>query len=100
MAQKSSARSALRWHAVAIKPTGTSCEAARACRAARFLASEAPRLPLVECTTSDACTCTYKHLPDRRVNSRRQGDGGGLKRSNKVGQERRKEGDRRKGDPD
>ena len=94
-----STRSGRRWHAVAIRPKGQSCEAAQACRASRFLSAEAPRLPLEQCTTSDTCTCVYKHHPDRRVNSRRQEDGAGLKRSHKAGEERRKERDRRKGDP-
>jgi hypothetical protein len=91
-------RSVQRWHAVSIKPKGMSCDAAHACRAARFLSAEAPRLPLADCTTSDTCSCVYKHLPDRRVTSRREEDGGGLKRANKVGQERRSRRDRRKSD--
>jgi len=37
------------WHAVGIKTKGTCCAAVRAFRAARFLSSEAPRLPLSEC---------------------------------------------------
>jgi hypothetical protein len=86
------------WHAVSIRPKGKSCDAAHACRAARFLSAEAPRLPLPECTASETCACVYKHHPDRRLNPRRQDDGAGLKRSGKVGQERRKAGDRRKSD--
>jgi hypothetical protein len=31
----------------------------------RFLAKEAPRLPLDECTVAD-CQCEYKHHDDRR----------------------------------
>jgi hypothetical protein len=89
-----------RWRAIAIRSNGASCEAAQACRAARFLCSEAPRLPLAECTTADTCTCVYKHLPDRRAGSRRQEEGGGIGRTNKAGQERRKERDRRKSNPD
>jgi hypothetical protein len=89
-----------RWRAVAIRSNGASCEAAHACRAARFLCSEAPRLPLAECGTPDTCTCVYKHLPDRRVGSRRQEEGGGIRRENKAGQERRKDRDRRGSDLD
>ncbi len=87
-----------RWRAVAIRSTGAICEAAQACRAARFLCSEAPRLPLAECSTADTCTCVYKHLPDRRAGARRQDEVGGIGRTNKAGQERRKERDRRKSD--
>jgi hypothetical protein len=94
------AAGAQRWRAVAIRPNGAGCEAAQACRAARFLCSEAPRLPLAECTKPDTCTCVYKHLPDRRAGSRRQEEGGGIRRENKAGQERRKERDRRKSDPE
>jgi hypothetical protein len=107
MAQKSAETSrsarpsrAQRWHAVAIRPQGKSCDAAHACRAARFLSAEAPRLPLRECTVSDTCTCVYKHHPDRRLGPRRQQDGAGLARSGKSGQERRKAGDRRRSDLD
>jgi len=89
-----------RWHAVAIRPKGASCDAAHACRAARFLSAEAPRLPLAECTQSDTCTCVYKHHEDRRLAPRRQEEGGGLKRNNKSSQERRNSRDRRKSDPE
>ena len=93
-----SSAGAHRWHAVAIRPKGASCEASHACRAARFLSTEAPRLPLAECTKSDTCTCVYKHHLDRRVGARRQEEGGGIRRTNKADQERRKERDRRKSD--
>jgi hypothetical protein len=55
-------------------------------------------LPLVECSTSDTCTCVYKHHADRRAQPRRQGEKGGLRRSGKVAQERRLTHDRRKTD--
>jgi hypothetical protein len=86
------------WHAVAIKPKGQSCEAVQACRTARFLSSDAPRLPLVECSTSDTCTCVYKHHADRRAQPRRQDEKDGLRRSGKVAQERRVRHDRRNTD--
>jgi len=87
-----------RWHAVAIRPKGSTCEAVQACRSARYLSKEAPRLPLAECTSSDTCTCVYKHHPDRRLQPRRQGENGELRRNAKVAQERRLTGDRRKSD--
>ena len=86
------------WHAVAIKPKGQCCDAVQTCRTARFLSGDAPRLPLPECTTSDTCTCVYKHHADRRAHPRRQDEKDGLRRSAKVGQERRLTGDRRKTD--
>jgi hypothetical protein len=84
------------WHAVAIKPKGQCCEAVQARRAARFLSNEAPRLPLADCSTSDTCTCVYKHHADRRAHPRRQEEKGGLRRSGKVTEERRVTQDRRK----
>jgi hypothetical protein len=86
------------WHAVAIKPKGQCCEAVQACRMARFLSSDAPRLPLAECSTSHTCTCVYKHHADRRAQPRRQDEKGGLRRSGKITQERRVTHDRRKTD--
>ena len=91
-------RAASHWHAVAIKPKGQCCEAVQARRTARFLSNEAPRLPLAECSTSDTCTCVYKHHADRRAHPRRQDETDGLRRSGKVTQERRQTHDRRKTD--
>jgi hypothetical protein len=88
-----------RWHAVAIRPKGQCCEAVQACRTERFLSNEAPRLPLTECSTSDTCTCVYKHHADRRVQPRRQDEKeDGLRRNGKIVQERRQTHDRRKTD--
>jgi hypothetical protein len=86
------------WHAVSIATKSTSCEAARALRTARYLSAKAPRLPLAECTTPDACPCAYKHHEDRRGNSRRTEETTGLKRGGKVAQERRVSRGRRQTD--
>lgn len=94
----SPARSAGHWHAVAIKPKGPCCEAVQSRRSARFLPSDAPRLPLAECDTADTCSCVYKHHADRRAQPRRQDDKDGLARGSKVEQERRLPGERRKTD--
>jgi hypothetical protein len=91
-------RASSHWHAVAIKPKGQSCEAVQACRSARFLSSDAPRLPLAECNSSDTCTCVYRHHADRRAQPRRQDEKDGLRRGGKVEQERRLTRDRRKTD--
>lgn len=89
------ARASSHWHAVAIKPKGQCCDAVQAHRHARFLPSDAPRLPLKECNTSDTCTCVYKHHADRRALPRRQDERDGLRRGGKVEQERRLTRDRR-----
>jgi hypothetical protein len=78
------ARASNHWHAVAIKPKGQCCEAVQARRSARFLSKEAPRLPLPDCSTSDTCTCVYKHHADRRAQPRRQDERDGLRRSGSV----------------
>jgi len=86
------------WHAVSILPKGACCEAALKLRGARFLSAEAPRLPLAQCTTPKSCGCAYKHHADRRGQPRRKDEAIGLRRSTKVEQERRAQGDRRKTD--
>ena len=78
-----------RWTAVSILSTASSCEAARALKGQRFLSAEAPRLPLIECTHSAHCPCTYKKYPDRRAGPRREEDSTGLRRAVDVGKERR-----------
>jgi hypothetical protein len=85
---KSSGTKKTPWHAVTIATRNTSCEAARALRATRFLSAQAPHLPLPECTAPNACPCAYRHYDDRRGQPRRQSELTGLKRGN-VTQERR-----------
>lgn len=58
------------FHAVSIKMNGTGCASARSISRQRFLANEAPRLPLHECDRAD-CTCSYVHFDDRRRAERR-----------------------------
>jgi hypothetical protein len=59
-----------RWHAVAIVPTAASCAAAQTCKGTRYLACEAPPLPLAECDAR-RCGCRYAHFDDRRRGPRR-----------------------------
>jgi hypothetical protein len=92
-------RSPKHWHAVAIVAKSSSCEAARALRGTRFLSAEAPRLPLVQCTTPNACPCAYRHHDDRRAESRREEEGAGLGAGGKVAVERRTQRDRREKEP-
>jgi hypothetical protein len=54
-----------RFHAVTIRFGQDACPAVQALAKNRFLAKEAPRLPLDECTVAD-CQCEYKHHDDRR----------------------------------
>jgi hypothetical protein len=92
------ARRVTQWHAVSIISSESSCAAARALRAVRFLSSEAPRLPLEECTNAGSCRCAYKHHPDRRSQTRRQDELTGLRRTNRTVQERRTQRGRRSTD--
>jgi hypothetical protein len=59
------------WSAVRIVTHGTACARATALRDKRFLAREAPALPLKGCLLSAACNCMYKHYVDRRSGPRR-----------------------------
>jgi hypothetical protein len=63
-------RSRHAWHAVTIVASGSACPAAINCKGKRFLSSEAPRLPLTECT-AERCSCKYRHYEDRRNAPRR-----------------------------
>lgn len=67
---KASRSATRRWHAVAIVPTAASCMAAQNCKGTRYLACEAPPLPLAECDAS-CCGCRYAHFDDRRRGPRR-----------------------------
>ena len=60
-----------RWHAVSVKPGSGACPAAASGRDQRWLAREAPLLPLPGCTKPDSCRCTYQHHEDRRAGGRR-----------------------------
>jgi len=63
-----------KWHAVKVGLQGTSCALATLCRRERFLASEAPALPLPGCDRPETCPCTYRHYTDRRAGPRRTDD--------------------------
>jgi len=87
-----------RWNAVSILSSSGSCEAAKALKGKRFLSAQAPRLPLVECTQSARCTCSYRKFADRRAGPRREEDATGLRRSSPDGKERRTRRGRRQTD--
>jgi hypothetical protein len=70
---------------------------ARALGATRFLAEDAPRLPLPDCGAGAACRCAYKHHADRRHKARRAEELIGLRRPH-AGKERRQKVGRRSTD--
>lgn len=78
------------WHAVSIVPTfgNASCRAVTGLIGQRFLSSEAPRLPLPDCTMKGKCTCRFRHHADRRSDRRRSRDAG-MSDGNFYGMERR-----------
>jgi len=78
-----------RWHAVSIITDRYCCEAARGLIARRFLALEAPRLPLTGCAAPEHCGCKYRHHADRRGPPRRKEDISGLRRREPDGMDRR-----------
>ena len=63
-------QSAQRFGAVEIRLRGISCKAARALEGQRFLAHQAPALPLPGCTAA-RCTCSFAKFSDRRAEDRR-----------------------------
>ncbi len=52
------------------------CHAALALEGERFLADEAPPLPLDGCADPRSCRCVYQHFKDRRTGFRRDSDDG------------------------
>lgn len=64
------------WHAVEIRyDADCVCAAAKTTAGRRFLATEAPLLPLTDCDRRDQCQCRYRHFPDRRKGPRRRVEG-------------------------
>ena len=59
------------FHAVSIKPdTNSRCQRVIGLEDRRFLASEAPTLPLPLCNKT--CNCRYQHHNDRRIQEERR----------------------------
>jgi hypothetical protein len=90
------------YHAVSIKFGKDACTAAKGMTGQRFLATDAPRLPLPDCDAA-ACECRFTHHKDRRSGKDRRSPfgagsvGGG---SGRFDAERRQKSDRRKSDDD
>jgi hypothetical protein len=86
------------YHAIAIRSPKDACAAAKALAGQRFLASEAPNLPLPACDAA-TCECHFAHYDDRRSGKDRRTPfgagaiGGGTGRFEK---ERRETPDRRR----
>jgi hypothetical protein len=59
------------YHSVSVVCDEGACEAARKLGQRRFLANEAPLLPLRPCTVK-SCRCRYAHYPDRREDDLRR----------------------------
>ena len=67
------------WSAVRIAPGGEACAKAVALHDKRFLARDAPALPLKGCTRSATCNCIYRHYADRRAGPRRDAAAAGTR---------------------
>lgn len=88
------------YHAVSVVPGSYACSAVNEIAGKRFLASEAPELPLPGCSAKN-CECHFAHFRDRRSGRDRRspfGSGGLAAASGKYAKERRQRGNRRKED--
>jgi hypothetical protein len=83
-----------KWHAVSVVPGEPNCTAVQQLRGMRFLAAEAPRIPVPQCAMPARCQCVYRHYADRRAALRRIADRGMHGRM--VALDRRKQEDRRR----
>ena len=54
----------------------SACEDASNLKNVRFLADDAPMLPLADCSNPAGCRCKYQHYDDRRTEARRESDVG------------------------
>lgn len=92
-----------RYHAVAIRLGRQTCPAVRELDGERFLAAEAPRLPLPECDIAGDCECSFVHYQDRRSGHDRRSpfrSGGISTITGEHEKERRSGGERRRDDED
>ncbi len=55
------------YHAVSVRLGESACLAAKTIEGKRFLAKEAPQLPLAECSSIETCRCRFIHHEDRRT---------------------------------
>ena len=59
------------FHAVSVRPGAYACNEANEIAGQRFLATEAPEIPLPGCTSSN-CECHFVHHDDRRSGKERR----------------------------
>ena len=90
------ARTPKRFAAVEIRLRGAHCDAALAHEGRRFLAYQAPALPLEGCTKT-RCGCSFEKLDDRRAEDRRL-EHSGLHAASFIRAERRRRTSRREGE--
>ncbi|HEX3844880.1 MAG TPA: hypothetical protein VHV80_10990 [Steroidobacteraceae bacterium] len=62
---------ASRYQAVSIAYPAKCCAAVKALAGQRFLAGNAPALPLPACSLSNQCKCSFQKYDDRRDDNRR-----------------------------
>ena len=89
-----------KYRAVSVHCPSDGCAAAKALGEQRFLAREAPALPLPECDHA-TCTCSYAHHADQRAEDDDRRDVHGLRTelyTRTAGAERRNRHGRRKDD--
>lgn len=84
---------ARRFGAVEIHTRSGCCEAARSLEGQRFLAKQAPALPLPDCTAAQ-CSCKFGKLTDRRTEDRRL-EQGAISSSLFMASNRREKSERR-----
>jgi hypothetical protein len=60
-----------RYHSVSIVCPRKSCAAVEALVGKRFFATDAPSLPVPNCTLSSQCKCSFQKHSDRRDDERR-----------------------------
>ena len=84
------------FHAVSIRAPARACDEAKSFKGTRFLAAEAPKLPVTDCSNAE-CPCSYRHHDDRRQEPRRAAEIG-LPSAHYRGVERRKLVGRRRSD--
>ena len=90
-----------KYHAVSIKPGAYACSAANDLAGDRFLASEAPSLPLPGCDAAD-CDCHFSHHKDRRTGKDRRSPftSGGIAAATGTFAGERRKGEERRDDLD
>lgn len=98
--QKRPAAAPRPFQAISIYRGVDACTPAKRFSDYRFLAKDAPQLPLPGCSMPAGCQCKYLKHKDRRTESRRLSDFGATRRGFFAGQDRRMRQGRRSKDRD